>query len=106
MKLNKKINLKKEKFINKVKHYLNLLKAVHERIKQLDVDKLIGKSFKQNPYQACFGWLLENISYGVLIMIIINGIFGWQGFIRNIGLISTGPLRWLTIDYIKTIRRR
>lgn len=78
----------------------NMIKTLHERIKQVDVYNIDDLIFKNDPYTLCFSWLLEIVGFGLLTTIPINIFLGWQGWFNFGWIVVLGLIRWLFLNFI------
>ena len=88
-----------KKYLNKLVKYKNSIKLLHERIKQINIE-----DSSKNPYQVCLSWLLETLTFGLLITIVLNVLIGWQGYKNFAYPVGLGILRWLLINFRNEMR--
>ena len=94
-----------KKFINELLHkyvlrHFNRVKGLHDKIKQINYDS-IEKSEFRNPYQAFLDWILETLTYGLIITIVISSITNISILKFLVLTLVTGLARWLWLDLIK-----
>ena len=99
------VSSKKENYL---KHWVHKVKGavitLHQRILQLDTNKLRDTDIIQNPYQMLFSWFLEITVYGFIITFIQNTYFGWQHW-NNVPLVlANGMSMWLLLELIRRIK--
>lgn len=99
-KLNDKVLDIKRKVFLPISH----LKTLNENIRQVNLLEVKENKFI-NPYQMLSQWLLVDVAVnGVLIAVVVNTLFGWQGIVKNLFLwFSLGILRYIIIDFVKEI---
>ena len=102
-----------KKFINLatniVKYPLRELITIHGKLRTVTTHDLNSTEERaRSIYQCIEEWLVEIISYGLCITIILYTLFGIGGGPVRLGatVIATGLLRWLIFDSIRELMEK